>query len=268
MNRLVPRLAVAAVAALAACSSPSVPPAPSTGSSTLTAITASRHVSEHTVPASHSPVPPHTVTPTKSILKAPAKVGSDAPVISNVLLTTRKKSTYSVNTLVVGSKSSAPKYLRDSQFGTWSDTDHNGCDTRNDVLKRDLLHVTFKAGSKCLVQTGELFDPYVGDDVPFTRGAKTSREVQIDHVVSVADAWKSGAWKWTPAKRIAFYNDPLNLLATEGVTNDFKSAKTADQYLPPLHKCEFAMVQIAVKNKYHLVVTQPELTALNYACAK
>ena len=90
-------------------------------------------------------------------------------------------------------------YTRE-QFGqAWSDDvtvafGHNGCDTRNDILRRDLRNTTLKAGTNgCVVLTGSFTEPYSGRAVSFTRGAGTSSLVQIDHVVALADAWQSGA---------------------------------------------------------------------------
>ncbi|NED88140.1 HNH endonuclease, partial [Streptomyces sp. SID11233] len=92
-------------------------------------------------------------------------------------------------------------------------------DTRNDVLKRDLKDVKFKTGD-CVIASGVLNDdPYSGDDVRFTRGAS---KIDIDHLVSLSDAWQKGASKWEPSKRIALANDPLNLLAVSAGPNRSK----------------------------------------------
>src|SRR6185312_7219156 len=78
-----------------------------------------------------------------------------------------------------------------------ADVDHNGCDTRNDILARDLSGETFKPGTHdCVVLTGTLADPYSGTTIQFQRGEGTSDEVQIDHVVALSDAWQKGAQTW------------------------------------------------------------------------
>lgn len=161
--------------------------------------------------------------------------------------------------------SDAPKYER-SEFGSgWADLDGDGCDTRNEILARDLSRVTFKPGtSDCTVQTGTLAEPYLGETQKFVRGQGSSELVQIDHVVALSDAWQSGAWKWDGATRIKFANDPLNLLAVDGPANYEKSALSIDQWIPPnkdFH-CEFAFRQVAVKYKWGLSVTLPEAKAL------
>ncbi len=157
-----------------------------------------------------------------------------------------------------------PEYSRDDFGPRWSDVDRNGCDTRNDVLGRDLDDVKYRPGThNCIVESGVLLDPYTGQTIQFIRGEDTSSEVQIDHVVALADAWKSGAWEWTPAQREEFANDPLNLLAVDGPTNGAKGASAADDWLPARNRCDFALRQVAVKYYWGLSVTESERSALN-----
>ena len=164
-------------------------------------------------------------------------------------------------------KGRAPKtgYSR-AQFGpTWADVDRNGCDTRNDMLKRDLTEITFKAKTKnCVVLSGVLLDRYSGETINFTRGNITSMEVQIDHVVALSNAWQTGAFKLTVAQRTAFANDPLNLFAVKGRLNSQKGDGDAATWLPPLKsfRCAYVAQQIAVKAKYLLWVTAPEKDAM------
>ena len=162
-------------------------------------------------------------------------------------------------------KGRAPKtgYTR-AQFGpTWKDVDGNGCDTRNDILKRDLTGVVFKSGS-CVVASGTLNDPYSGAIISFERGVATSSDVQIDHVVALSDAWQKGAFAWTVAKRTNLANDPLELLAVDGPLNGQKSDGDAASWLPPnkSYRCSFVARQVAVKSKYGLWVTQAEKDAI------
>jgi hypothetical protein len=164
-------------------------------------------------------------------------------------------------------KGRAPKtgYDRD-QFGqAWLDTDRNGCDTRNDVLRRDLTNLVLKAGTHgCLVLRGTLNDPYTGKRIAFVRGEATSSAVQIDHVVALADAWQKGAQQWAPDRRAAFANDPLNLLAVDGPTNGRKGAGDTATWLPPntSYRCAYVARQVAVKVKYRLWATAAERDAM------
>ena len=164
-------------------------------------------------------------------------------------------------------KGRAPKtgYSR-AQFGqAWADINHNGCDTRNDILKRDLTNVVFRAGTHdCVVLSGILHDPYSGTNISFVRGAATSALVQIDHIVSLSNAWQTGAFKLSLATRTLMANDPLELLAVKGSLNTQKSDGDAATWLPPLksYRCAFVARQVAVKAKYDLWVTKPEKEAI------
>jgi hypothetical protein len=173
-------------------------------------------------------------------------------------------------------KGRAPKtgYTR-AQFGqTWADVDRNGCDTRNDMLKRDLTEIAYKVKTRnCVVESGILVDRYSGETINFVRGNVTSMEVQIDHVVALSNAWQTGAFKLSVTQRTALANDPLNLFAVKGRLNSQKGDGDAATWLPPLKsfRCTYVAQQIAVKAKYTLWVTAPEkdaMTRILAACPK
>jgi hypothetical protein len=149
-------------------------------------------------------------------------------------------------------------------FGqAWADTDRNGCDTRNDILRRDLTALVLRAGTYgCLVLSGRLDDPYTGQPIAFVRGEGTSARVQIDHVVALSDAWQKGAQQWSTSTRTRFANDPLNLLAVDGPTNQAKSDGDAATWLPPRtsYRCAYVARQTAVKARSRLWVTRPSGT--------
>ena len=153
-----------------------------------------------------------------------------------------------------------------AQFGqTWADVDRNGCDTRNDILKRDLTAEVFKEKTRdCVVLSGTLIDPFSGETINFVRGDTSSMEVQIDHVVALSNAWQTGAFKLSIKERTAFANDPLNLLAVKGRLNSQKGDGDAATWLPPLksYRCDYVSRQIAVKIKYKLWFTAPEKEAM------
>ena len=153
-----------------------------------------------------------------------------------------------------------------AQFGqTWADVDRNGCDTRNDILKRDLTAEVFKEKTRdCVVVSGTLIDPFSGETIKFVRGNVSSMEVQIDHVVALSNAWQTGAFKLSIKERTAFANDPLNLLAVKGRLNSQKGDGDAATWLPPLksYRCDYVARQIAVKIKYRLWFTAPEKEAM------
>lgn len=169
-------------------------------------------------------------------------------------------------------KGRAPKTGYDrSLFGpAWSDDvtvagGHNGCDTRNDILRRDLEEVEIKAGSNgCTVLAGVLHDPYSGATTAFQRGQDTSAEIHVDHIVALADAWQKGAQQWDPIQRRNFANDPINLQATTASINEQKSDGDAATWLPPnkSYRCTFVSRIIDVKATYALWVTQAEHDAI------
>jgi hypothetical protein len=161
-------------------------------------------------------------------------------------------------------KGRAPKtgYAR-AQFGpAWADTDRDGCDQRNQVLGRDLTAV-IKRG-RCVVLAGVLRDPYTGATVAFTRGALTSDDVQIDHVVALSNAWQTGAQALDVYQRELIATDPLNLLAVNGPTNQSKGDGDAATWLPPAkgYRCAYVARQVAVKTRYKLWVTPAERDAI------
>ena len=170
-----------------------------------------------------------------------------------------------LETLAVKGRAPKTGYER-SQFGpAWSDVDRNGCDTRNDILNRDLTSIIYKPGThNCIVLSGTLIDPYSGEKIAFERGVATSSEVQIDHVVALSNAWQTGAFKLTYEKRLAFANDPMNLLAVKGRLNSQKGDGDAATWLPPRKdiRCAYVAQQIVVKAKYGLWVTPPEKAAM------
>jgi hypothetical protein len=153
-------------------------------------------------------------------------------------------------------------YSRTKFGAAWSDVDHNGCDTRNDVLRRDLTGLVPASG--CVIRSGALRDPYTGRTIAFVRGVTTSTKVQIDHVVALGDAWQKGAQQLTAAQRLALANDRLNLLAVDGPSNEAKGDGDAATWLPPVkaYRCAYVARQVAVKSKYRLWVTSAEKAAI------
>jgi hypothetical protein len=157
-----------------------------------------------------------------------------------------------------------PGYRRDAFGPAWADVDHNGCDTRNDILRRDLVDTAFKPGTHdCVVLSGTLHDPYTGTTVAFTRGAGTSEAVQIDHMVPLALAWQHGASGWTAAQREAFANDPAELLAVDGPANTAKSDSGPSGWLPVASdRCAYVAQFVAVEHAYALTIAAADRTAI------
>ena len=165
-----------------------------------------------------------------------------------------------LETLLVKGRSPKTGYER-SEFGSGWES-QSGCSTRNEILLRDLENAT--VDENCFVLTGTLTDPYTGNIIAFVRGETSSQDVQIDHVVSLSDAWQKGAQQMDRQARVAFANDPLNLLAVDGLVNQQKSDGDAATWLPPnkAYRCNYVARQIAVKQKYSIWVTEPEKRAM------
>jgi len=166
---------------------------------------------------------------------------------------------------------------RRAAFGdAWDDNTtapggHNGCDTRNDILDRDLTEKTYTAISRCptAVATGILQDPYTNATIAFTRGNQVGQSVQIDHIVPLALAWDLGARGWDDAQRLRFANDPANLLAVQGQANQDKGDGEPAVWMPPNHAfwCQYSMQFIEVLRGYQLPIDIASAQRLREAAA-
>ena len=168
-----------------------------------------------------------------------------------------------LGTLTVQGRGPKTGYSREAFGPRWADVDRNGCDTRDDVLNRDLVAKEWRPGTRgCVVIAGVLRDPYTGRRLAFAKA--DAEAVQIDHLVALSDAWQKGAAQWDASRRRAFANDPLNLLAVDGPTNSQKSDGDAATWLPPQrsYRCRFVARQVAVKAKWDLSVTRAEHDAI------
>jgi hypothetical protein len=159
------------VAACASCSAGTGIP-PTSGNSSAPG------VGSGTPEPSVSPAPSTSASPTPTASFSPPVVGAAGSALAALMR------------LPVKGRAPMTGYRR-VEFGpSWPDVDHNGCDTRNDILRRDLRRIIFRASSPdCVVATGVLVDPYTGLTIDFVRGVGTSARVQIDHVVALGDAW-------------------------------------------------------------------------------
>ncbi|ABK65555.1 MULTISPECIES: HNH endonuclease family protein [Mycobacterium avium complex (MAC)] len=167
-------------------------------------------------------------------------------------------------------------YLRSAFGDAWDDDNdapmgHNGCDTRDDILNRDLVDKTYVSVKRCpdAVATGTLHDPYTNKTIAFQRGPKVGESVQIDHIVPLAYAWDMGAYAWPGPERLRFANDPANLLAVDGQANQDKGDAAPAQWMPPnaAFHCQYAMQFIAVLRGYALPVDQASTGVLRQAAA-
>jgi hypothetical protein len=163
----------------------------------------------------------------------------------------------------------ATGYDRTGDFGSpWLDVDRNGCDTRDDVLARDLTEVV--RSGPCRVLSGELVSPYTGVTIDFVRGNTTSTAVQIDHVVALENVWRTGGQQLSQDERQALANDPENLFAVDQHSNAQKRSGDAATWLPAntAFRCTYVEHQVAVKTAYRLWVVPAERDAIERVLAR
>lgn len=175
---------------------------------------------------------------------------------------------------VIPQRPSVPGYERSCSPGAgcvfgqrWADVTRSGCDTRNEILARDLHAVTFREGTReCVVESGILVDPYTGHSIVFVRGPDTSNAVHIDHIRALSDAWHHGASAWTLEERTLFANDPDNLWAVDGPTNMAKGDRGPGQWSPVNFDgaCRFVLAWVEVSVKWNLSVTLEDHEAITH----
>lgn len=164
-----------------------------------------------------------------------------------------------------------PAYERD-EFGTrWADVDRNGCDTRNDILNRDLTDLAHKTGTNdCKVVAGTLHDPYTGQTIQTTTPQELGDQIDVDHIVPLNLAWFHGAATWTPEQRRAFANDPANLRAVDATTNSSKNDEGPSTWEPPnaAYRCQFAAAYVDVADAYKLTLPPADHDSLTSTLAR
>ena len=194
-----------------------------------------------------------------------ASEGNGAPVVKEVTRQPDKPRPRTAAAALerLSVKGRAPKtgYDREQFGGDWASV--GGCDMRNRTLARAQRDVVYDAGSACEVASGTLSDPYTGARIRYVSG--DAREVDVDHVVALGDAWQKGAQQWSYARRVRFANDPLNLLVVDASANRQKGDGDAATWLPPNKgfRCDYVARQIAVKRRYKAWVTRAEKDAMN-----
>lgn len=185
----------------------------------------------------------------------------DSPQVAGEVTAQYRDTLAALEQLAVKGRAPKTGYER-AQFGSgWQGP--AACDTRDRILKRDLSEAVF-GEEGCEITQGLLHDPYGGKDISFVRGAQTSDDVQIDHVVALSDAWQKGAQQLSYETRVEFANDPLELLAVSGELNQEKGDGDAATWLPPnkAFRCNYVERQIEVKHKYGLWITAAEKEAM------
>ena len=150
-----------------------------------------------------------------------------------------------------------------SLFKHWIDADKDGCNTRAEVLIEEAV-VKPKIGPKCKLTGGKWISSYDGKTIT------NASQLDVDHLVPLAEAWRSGAWKWTAAQRQAYSNDLDNseaLIAVTLTTNRGKGDKDPSLWMPSIDQCTYIQSWISIKNKYSLTSDAKEAEKLNLVSA-
>jgi hypothetical protein len=208
----------------------------------------------------------HHRTPRATHQPAPGRTSSPAPVPADAARAHAELNRLAVRPRPRGTEG----YVRDAFGSDWVDTDDNGCNQRDDVLLRDAVPGTtlVQRQGACDhdVLSGTWHDPYTGRTLTFTnlKDLGQAEAIQIDHVVPLAEAWVSGARRWSTVRRVVFANDLDELLAVDGPTNMSKGDGDPAAWRPRRgYQCAYARRWIAIKGRYGLAVDPSEKAALD-----
>ncbi len=223
------------------------------GAAPPTAVTSSPPSATTTTPATPSTPTPATVSsgPATSALSAETTplAASDGSTVASL-----------AQLRVLDGSPSAPGYSRDL-FPTWLDLDGNGCDAREDTLVAESLVPAEVADSGCAVLDGRWLSIYDGVEIT------ESSDLDVDHLVPLAEAWRSGASGWETPRRAAFANDlsfPHHLIAVTARSNRSKSDSPPNEWRPPDEDswCRYATAWVTIKVAWSLSATSAERDAL------
>jgi hypothetical protein len=184
-------------------------------------------------------------------LSAPASTAALVPTARISIIT-------ALNRLKVQSEYQSG-YSRDKFGSRWTDADGDGLDTRAEVLiAESKVSVTISRG---IVRTGKWISLY--DNRTWWEGAK----LDIDHVVALSEAWKSGAYRWSASRRLAFANDlgvSWSLRAVTNYVNRSKGDRDPDSWIPPYRAavCTYLVGWVAVKLRWGLSVDSAEKSSI------
>jgi len=210
--------------------------------------------------------PPGSAPVSQEVTSPPEQVTATPPAPDGAFPPPADRARQELGKLTVARNQDSAVYQR-SAFGPgWGGYGYypklpGGCEARDEVLRRDLSDVVAGDRNTCIIFSGVLHDPYTGKELPYSR--YKASDINIDHVVALGAAWRSGASKWTAERRLEFANDVNNMLAVDKQANNDKGSKTPDQWRPPRDFwCPYAERWVGIKDLYSLTVTAAEKTAL------
>jgi hypothetical protein len=161
----------------------------------------------------------------------------------------------------LASKTEHPAGYARSKFTLWTDADHDGCDTRDEVLITEGAKRP-SVGAGCALTGGRWVSKYDGLSVTNPTG------FDIDHLVPLNEAWQSGAWHWSAATRKAYANDlgySASLIAVSAHSNRSKGDREPQDWMPEraAYSCQYVARWVAVKWRWHLAVNSAERSYLS-----
>ena len=176
--------------------------------------------------------------------------------------TTTTTTTTTTGTSPTNTSTTNPIYNRDDYLPSWADADGDCQDTRDEVLIAESLTPVVLDAARCNVVSGRWYDPYTGQT--FTNPS----DLDIDHVVALSEAHKSGGNLWTTAEKRAYANDlhnPMVLIAVDDGTNSSKGDKDPAQWLPPNRSywCDYIKTWVTIKQAYDLSIDANEQAAIH-----
>lgn len=225
-----------------------------------------QQASAPTTASSSAPATSTPATPTTKPTRAPSTATTTEPAAKT------GTALAALATLPVKGRAPMTGYDRDEFGSEWSDAagtfdwSRNGCDTRNDILARDLQREVVESNG-CVVTSGILaYEPYTGVRNYFFDKHDNDYDTDLDaeHIVALGNAWVTGAQQISAEQRAALANDPINVMMTDPSENRSKGDADFATWLPPNKefRCSYAARQIAVKVAYKLWVTAPEKAAM------
>lgn len=148
------------------------------------------------------------------------------------------------------------------QFGDGWATQRSGCTTREEAMAT-AYGMDSCSAPYSLWGPVSIADPYTGEDLP-------PFDVEIDHVYPLSAAWDMGAHAWPEDKRLAFANDPANLIVTSSTANRAKSDMLPGEWMPPdrSYGCEYSQRLSVVASAYSLPLTADDISAMRRACSR
>ena len=154
-----------------------------------------------------------------------------------------------------------------AEFGAgWgSSTTRPGCSVRDDMLRTQL---TVLAESDRCRPIAQGICPYSGRLISSNPAMAAGEPIELDHIFPLSAAWDMGAYAWPMAKRLAFANDPANLVAVTKAENQAKSDSLPSEWLPSdsSQRCWYVNQLADIAVTYGLAVSAADAAVMRHQC--